>query len=277
MPRPLPRRSPRAGLAAEDVFYCAESVLQERYRGQGVGHRFFDLREAHARALGFSWSVFCAVIRPQQHPLRPAGYRPLDPFWRRRGYAPLTGCVGGILLDRCRRCGRNGEAAAAVGAQVVIPPRDVRLAAAAYPVEALTDLAAVEAKLTAWVADAAGQGADLLVFPEYAGMEAALTADRPQPVPRTIGAPPRRPRRDWYHAVTCRGWRSNYGVHILAGSLPVWEGGRLLNRALLIAPDRATGRRQADPDAVGARAIRRFRRPSAPLAVRHGDSAVSAC
>lgn len=83
----------RAGLAVEDVFYCAESVLLTPYRGQGVGHRFFDLREAHARAQGFSWSVFCAVIRPQRHPLRPAGYRPLDTFWRGRGYVPLTGCV----------------------------------------------------------------------------------------------------------------------------------------------------------------------------------------
>ncbi|QXT41127.1 GNAT family N-acetyltransferase [Gymnodinialimonas ceratoperidinii] len=75
----------------EDVFYCAESVLLPQYRGQGLGHRFFDLREAHARTAGFRRSAFCAVIRPEDHPARPADYRPLDPFWRARGYEPLPG------------------------------------------------------------------------------------------------------------------------------------------------------------------------------------------
>jgi GNAT superfamily N-acetyltransferase len=81
----------RAGLAAEAVFYCAESVLLPGYRGQGAGHRFFDLREAHARALGRRHAVFCAVTRPADHPARPAGYRPLDDFWRKRGYEPVEG------------------------------------------------------------------------------------------------------------------------------------------------------------------------------------------
>ena len=81
------------GLPLETVFYCAESVLLPAYRGQGAGHGFFDAREGHARALGFTHSVFCAVIRPEDHPLRPAGYRALDPFWRRRGYRPVPGAV----------------------------------------------------------------------------------------------------------------------------------------------------------------------------------------
>ncbi|MEL6647385.1 MAG: GNAT family N-acetyltransferase [Pseudomonadota bacterium] len=76
-----------------DVFYCAESVLLPDYRGQGIGHRFFDIREAHARVLGFGHSAFCAVSRPADHPLRPQTYRPLDPFWRKRGYTPLEGAV----------------------------------------------------------------------------------------------------------------------------------------------------------------------------------------
>ncbi len=80
-----------AGQDVDDIFYCAESVLLPDYRGQGAGHRFFDLREDHARALGFRRTCFCAVIRPDNHPARPPGYRPLHPFWRKRGYAPLDG------------------------------------------------------------------------------------------------------------------------------------------------------------------------------------------
>ena len=76
-----------------DIFYCAESVLLPEYRGHGLGHAFFDAREDHARALGHRYSAFCSVIRPMDHPARPAAYRPLDGFWRKRGYAPLPGVI----------------------------------------------------------------------------------------------------------------------------------------------------------------------------------------
>lgn len=69
------------------IFYCAESVLRREYRGQGVGGRFFDEREAHARELGgFDRYCFCAVERPVDHPLRPAAWQGHDRFWEQRGY-----------------------------------------------------------------------------------------------------------------------------------------------------------------------------------------------
>jgi GNAT superfamily N-acetyltransferase len=80
-------------IATRAVFYCAESVLLPAYRGRGVGKRFFDLREAHARAMGRRWSAFCAVIRPADHPARPKDYRPLDGFWMARGYRVLPGAI----------------------------------------------------------------------------------------------------------------------------------------------------------------------------------------
>lgn len=81
------------GLDLSQIFYCAESVLLPAFRGQGVGHRFFDLREAHARHYGFTKCAFCGVQRPEDHPMRPEHYRPLDAFWRTRGYEPLAGVV----------------------------------------------------------------------------------------------------------------------------------------------------------------------------------------
>lgn len=77
----------QAGYRAESLFYCGESVLLPEYRGQGIGWRFFDERESHAEKLGgFDYSCFCAVQRPENHPLRPADYQPLDAMWNRRGY-----------------------------------------------------------------------------------------------------------------------------------------------------------------------------------------------
>jgi GNAT superfamily N-acetyltransferase len=81
------------GIPLDQIFYCAESVLLPAYRGQGIGHGFFDRRESHARTLGRSYVAFCAVLRPDDHPLRPASARSNAAFWRGRGYAPLPGVV----------------------------------------------------------------------------------------------------------------------------------------------------------------------------------------
>lgn len=79
------------GYKLDEVFYCSESVLLPDYRGKGLGHAFFDHREAHARARGYRHSTFCGVVRPEDHPLKPADYRPLDGFWRKRGYSKVEG------------------------------------------------------------------------------------------------------------------------------------------------------------------------------------------
>jgi GNAT superfamily N-acetyltransferase len=76
-----------AGLDVAKFFYCGESVLLSGYRGQGCGVAFFNHRQEHARKLGgFEMSCFCAVERPVNHPHRPIDYKPLDDFWRKRGY-----------------------------------------------------------------------------------------------------------------------------------------------------------------------------------------------
>lgn len=76
------------GLDPQRVYYFGESVLRANYRGRGLGHRFFDVREAAAREHGFSVASFCAVERPSDHPRKPADYVPHDAFWRKRGYRP---------------------------------------------------------------------------------------------------------------------------------------------------------------------------------------------
>jgi len=76
----------KAGMDLSRIFYFGESVLLPHYRGQGVGVRFFEEREAAAREHGYREAAFCAVMRPESHPARPADYVPLDGFWTRRGY-----------------------------------------------------------------------------------------------------------------------------------------------------------------------------------------------
>lgn len=76
----------RAGYEPQNVYYFGESVLLPAYRGQGIGHRFFDLREEAATTRGFSVAAFCAVERAEDDPRKPADYVPHDAFWSKRGY-----------------------------------------------------------------------------------------------------------------------------------------------------------------------------------------------
>ncbi|WP_343562695.1 GNAT family N-acetyltransferase [Kiloniella sp. b19] len=82
------------GIDPRDVFYFGESVLEAAYRGRGAGVAFFEHREAHARSFNrFRAAAFCGVIRPDDHPLKPEGYKPLDSFWTNRGFKRLEGAV----------------------------------------------------------------------------------------------------------------------------------------------------------------------------------------
>ncbi len=83
----------RLGIPLTDILYGAESVLLEPYRGIGLGHRFIDLREDHARAMRRRYVAFCSVQRPESHPAKPENARTNDAFWLGRGYAPLPGVI----------------------------------------------------------------------------------------------------------------------------------------------------------------------------------------
>lgn len=79
----------RQGIGVDQVFYFGESVLLPEYRGQGIGHRFFDEREAHAGSFeAFRTTAFAAVDRAPDDPRRPPGHRDNDVFWAKRGYRP---------------------------------------------------------------------------------------------------------------------------------------------------------------------------------------------
>ena len=111
-----------------------------------------------------------------------------------------------------------------------------RIAAAAYPLDRFADWHEAEGKLAAWVRRAADQGAELLVFPEYAAMELAslggaeVAGDRDRSIDAVSDLVP---RIDAVH----RRLAAEHGVHICAGSAPVRrDDGRVVNRARLIAP-----------------------------------------
>jgi len=90
------------GYDPDRVFYFGESVLLPEYRGRGLGHAFFDVRESHARRSGcFEIAAFCAVVREASDPRAPADYQPLDAFWTKRGYFKKEGLITSFPWKEC--------------------------------------------------------------------------------------------------------------------------------------------------------------------------------
>ena len=88
------------------IFYFGESVVLPDYRGQGIGIRFFQEREAAAKTHGYSQTSFCSVVRSDDHPARPKDYLPLNNFWKRRGYTQRPDLVAKFSW---RDIGERGE------------------------------------------------------------------------------------------------------------------------------------------------------------------------
>lgn len=111
----------------------------------------------------------------------------------------------------------------------------LRLATAAYPLDRLPNFEAFAAKRAAWVAEAAGAGAGLLLFPEYAEMELAGWDKRAGDLQASAGAVAERAAQsDDLHRALAR----RFGVTIVSGSGPVAPsgGGALRNAARVFAP-----------------------------------------
>ena len=118
----------------------------------------------------------------------------------------------------------------------------LRVAAAQYPPERVATLDAWRAKMERWVAEAAGNGAALLVFPEYGAMElAALAGADGDLAAQTAALQPLVPAA--FAAVD--GLARRHGVWLLAPSLPVRRpDGALRNVARLAGPDGPAGEQE---------------------------------
>ncbi|MBB4659663.1 nitrilase-related carbon-nitrogen hydrolase [Parvularcula dongshanensis] len=112
----------------------------------------------------------------------------------------------------------------------------LRLALAQYPIEEPATLSAYLGKLTAWCEEAAGAGAQLLVFPEYAGAEAMAVFGRA--ANRDLSGATEK-LQDLLPAVDdhLAALAARLGVWIVGPSAPRRTGDRLVNRASVFSPD----------------------------------------
>jgi hypothetical protein len=79
-----------------EIFFFSASLLLKPYRRRGIGHHFFDVREAHVlHHKKFSHISFCLPQIQEEDPSRPEDYLSLEDFWRKRSYVhhPEMQCI----------------------------------------------------------------------------------------------------------------------------------------------------------------------------------------
>ena len=115
--------------------------------------------------------------------------------------------------------------------------RTITIAAAQYPYDDLDSLAAYRAEIARWVEEAVGQGAELLVFPEYAAMELAAIGGRGRDLFGSIDAV-----SDLTAEIVAvhRDLALKHGVMIVAGSAPCRSAGGTFNIAQVLGPKGAS-------------------------------------
>ena len=125
-----------------------------------------------------------------------------------------------------------------------MPARVIRVAAAQYPIDEITSFTAFEEKLSRWVQQAVTHGAQLLVFPEYGGMELARIAGRQISLDLHGSIEALQFHIGHYEAAYAELAKS-CGVFILAGSAPIrLTDGRFVNRAQFFSPKGQSGFQQ---------------------------------
>lgn len=76
----------------DEIFYIGEVLFLPPYRNSGLGLRLLERIEEHVRTCGKYRYLTCAtVVRPDNHPLRPENYVPIDRFLDRTGFTKLHG------------------------------------------------------------------------------------------------------------------------------------------------------------------------------------------
>ena len=76
------------GLNPHQFYYFGQSVLSDPYRGRGLGHHFFDIREQHVKHLKRFKSIwFLSIMPSHKHDIDPTSeISSLFSFWEKRGY-----------------------------------------------------------------------------------------------------------------------------------------------------------------------------------------------
>src|SRR5690606_483809 len=163
----------------------------------------------------------------------PCGLRPARRFLAQARLCPPSRIAYGIFMARYRRGRGDGQAHVVLDEGIALM---VKFASCQYAIELFGGWDAYAAHLEALVAEAVGEGAELLLLPEYSAMALAgllPEAERSDLHGSIAGMQPFIPR--WLEL--CEAMARRQRIWVCPGSAPVLDpDGTYRNRAYLVAP-----------------------------------------
>lgn len=91
----------------EDYLYIGEIILSEKYRGQGIARKLFEIQELYAKKNGFSKAMLITVNREVNDNNKPLNYKDLDSVWKTFGYQKLKNDFVEMCWPRVDKKGEN--------------------------------------------------------------------------------------------------------------------------------------------------------------------------
>ena len=92
----------------DEIFYVGELLFYPEHRNRGMGMQLVRMVEEQIRSYSTYRYLTCAtVVRPDDHPLRPTDYIPIDRFLAHTGFSLLPGITTSFTwleTDGVRRC-----------------------------------------------------------------------------------------------------------------------------------------------------------------------------
>ncbi len=79
-------------LNPSENYYLGDVIVLEKYRGQRIADTLFKALEEHASQHTFKSASFITIIRAENHPQKPTGYKNPLKVWQRLGYTK-SGCI----------------------------------------------------------------------------------------------------------------------------------------------------------------------------------------
>jgi GNAT superfamily N-acetyltransferase len=70
----------------EEIFYIGEVMVRADFRGKGLGTKLLSKMLDLIDKSKFKTACFYTVVREMNHPLKPPGYKSLEPLWERFGF-----------------------------------------------------------------------------------------------------------------------------------------------------------------------------------------------
>ena len=77
----------RSGYGPSDFYYWSEAAIAPKFRGYNILSRFNERIESQAAEWGYAHMCLATVVRDENDPRKPCGYRDPGPLWRRFGYS----------------------------------------------------------------------------------------------------------------------------------------------------------------------------------------------